>query len=104
MEHDFIESDIEALDGEYRDMLLKLQEVRENDLGHIDIHWYDENGYHRVVSLTPVQSEIFLESRYPLYFEDVDYLMGLVSDHITFDDDYKEELMMKLKLIKGLRK
>ena len=39
-----------------------------------------------------------------LTHEDIDFLMDLVSDHITFDDDYKEELMMKLKLIKGLRK
>jgi hypothetical protein len=39
-----------------------------------------------------------------LTHEDVDFLMGLVSDHITFDDDYKEELMMKLKLIKGITK
>ena len=39
-----------------------------------------------------------------LTHEDIDFLMDLVSDHITFDDDYKEELMMKLKLIKGIRK
>lgn len=97
-------SDIEALDEEYREMLLKLQEVRENELGHIDIHWYDENGYHRVASLSPVQSEFLIGLRYPLNFEDADYLMWVVSDHITFDDDYKEELMMKLKLIKGIRK
>ena len=39
-----------------------------------------------------------------LTHEDIDFLIGLVSDHITFDDDYKEEIMMKLKLIKGIRK
>jgi hypothetical protein len=97
-------SDIEALDEEYREMLRIIQQVKKNHVSYIDIHWYDEKGYHRVASLTPMQSEYFLVSHYPLYFEDVDYLMGLVSDHITFDDDYKEELMMKLKLIKGLRK
>ena len=93
---------IKELDDEYRELTEVIQEAKKNNLSYVEVAWYDKNGYLQRYSLSTNQSEWFISSHYPLDYEDVDFLLSLVSDHITFDDEYKEKLMCKLKQVKGI--